>query len=62
MNKKLFKEFEKIAKGKNIDTLEGRGRDTLDFHVMGVGTLVDMMEAAYELGRRDERKSHVKNL
>jgi hypothetical protein len=50
-NSKRLKEFEKIARATlGIETLERRNRDSLDFHDVSVGALVDLMEAAYALG------------
>jgi hypothetical protein len=35
----------------HIETLEVRNRDRLDFHDLGVGSIRDALEAAYEAGR-----------
>ena len=39
----------------DIETLEQRGSDSLDFHEIHVGILSDLLAKAYEMGRRGAR-------
>ncbi len=41
----------------DIDTLERRNRDRLDFHEVAVWTIREALEAAYEAGRRSARRA-----
>ena len=34
----------------DIPTFETRGRDSLDFHEIGIGTLKDIVDIAYDAG------------
>ena len=45
----------KIAKGAifDLETLERRGHDSLDFHEVSVWGFKEALEAAYQLGRED---------
>ncbi len=40
-----------------IETLERRNRDRLDFHELAVWTIREALEAAYEAGRRSARRA-----
>jgi hypothetical protein len=46
-------EKERIARTLGIPTLEVRGRDSLDFHEVGVQGISRALEEAYKLGRQD---------
>jgi len=48
-----------IAKGAifDLETLERRGHDSLDFFEISVWSFKDALEAAYQLGREDEKRS-----
>ena len=48
-----------IAKGAifNLETLERRGLDSLDFHEISVWSLKDALEKAYQLGREDGKRA-----
>ena len=41
-----------IAAEYGIDNLESRGRDALDFHDVAVWSLQEMLDEAYEAGRK----------
>ncbi len=41
----------------DIDTLERRNRDRLDFHDLPVWTIQEALDAAYEAGRRSARRA-----
>jgi len=50
--------FEKIAKNfLDIETLDTRNRDALDFHVCGVGALRAALKAAYDAGMKEARNA-----
>ncbi len=51
-----------IAKGAifDLETLERRGMDSLDFHEVSVWGFKDALEAAYQLGREDEKRSQAR--
>lgn len=53
---RLFARLEKLAKEHipGIDTLKTRNSDRLDFHDVGVASIVDAMHAAYLMGIDDE--------
>ncbi len=52
--------FAKIAQEHlDIDTLETRGRDRLDFHDLHVAGIVKALQAAYDAGFRDASQVHV---
>ncbi|MGE4160021.1 MAG: hypothetical protein AB7F75_13095 [Planctomycetota bacterium] len=38
-----------------LETLEDRNRDCLDFHDLGVSTIRQALEAAYEAGRQTRK-------
>ncbi|MCM1265940.1 MAG: hypothetical protein NC200_07050 [Candidatus Gastranaerophilales bacterium] len=53
-NKKLKKEFSKIARDiAEIETLEQRWSDSLDFHELSVWTIEQLMYLSYLLGKED---------
>ncbi len=59
MNKEAL--FAKIAKQHfNIDTLETRKSDSLDFHDVAVWCVRDALEAAYEAGKAAAKTKAIK--
>jgi len=52
----------KIAKGAifDLETLERRGHDSLDFFGISVWSFKGALEAAYQLGREDEKRSQAR--
>lgn len=51
------RELESIAKAKlGVDTLEARNSDRLDFHDLGVVSIREALEFAYEAGREAGRR------
>lgn len=44
----------------NIETLDVRGSDRLDFHEVGVWNLKDALLAAYKAGQDDYRRRNAK--
>lgn len=42
--------YDKILAILDIPTFETRGRDSLDFHEIGIGTLKDIIDIAYDAG------------
>lgn len=57
MNKKLS---ELAKKHFNIDTLETRNRDSLDFHDCAVWSIKQAFEEAYNLGKEASTKSTIR--
>ncbi|MGI6120712.1 MAG: DUF6900 domain-containing protein [Saccharofermentanales bacterium] len=55
MKKDLEKKLEAIVKERypDIETLESRNSDSLDFHEISVWGLRELLEKAYELGRSE---------
>jgi len=51
-----------IAKGAIFDlkTLERRGHDSLDFFEISVWSFKNALEAAYQLGRDDEKRAQAR--
>lgn len=51
-----------IAKGAifDLETLERRGHDSLDFYEVSVWGFKDALEAAYQLGRDDEKRAQAR--
>jgi hypothetical protein len=45
----------------NIETLETRKSDSLDFHDCAVWCIEDALQAAFEAGQAAERKKHQKD-
>ena len=55
---KINTQLTRIAQTKlRIETLETRGSDRLDFHDVAVGNLKEALEAAYNAGIEQGRKS-----
>jgi ribose 5-phosphate isomerase len=56
MNEAISKEkaIWAIAKENGIVTLKGRKSDSLDFYDLGVETIKDMLEKAYEAGAKSK--------
>jgi len=54
MSDLTIKDMEKLAKKHivGLETLETRNSDSLDFHDIAVWCLVDLIEAAYEAGKK----------
>lgn len=53
MDKRTLKRLETIAKRElQMETLEERRMDSLDFHEVGVWGVKRALQAAYELGRQ----------
>ena len=54
----LEKLFDQIANDKlNIETLETRSTDSLDFHDVAVWAIRAALQEAYDAGRRDGRQN-----
>jgi hypothetical protein len=62
MTHKTKRKLEKLAKKYLwIETLKVRGRDSLDFHEVGVADLTEALDAAYELGKTDSKEDKADN-
>lgn len=57
LKKEIFSDLEKIALKKlDIPTLNDRGRDRLDFHEVGIYSVLDALTDAFILGLNSKEK------